>query len=197
MKQLRETQTGSTEQIAKKRRLKTRINVWSEDKINDRIREVETELERKVGNDGLSLSKPRKKLLRAKLIKLRQALAGERTVGGQLAPSIPLPRRTAKKPSSKKLKKECLCCRFQNLTSARSFNRDIVALCFLGRKRGHTLAECKYNLTLLQDNGKIAEKPGSAPCASLCFNCGSSSHTLKNCSFKRAKVGLLTFLLAS
>lgn len=154
------------------------VNVWNKSKIEARIKEIEGELEGKNQRVGeLPVSKPRKKLLRAKLVKLRQALAGERTVGGQLAKTIRVPRRALLEPSSsRKTKKECLCC----------------------RKKGHTVQECRYNPALLHAQEEETTKRDSNRAAGgsggpLCFNCGLTSHTLKNCPSPRPKDGSLPF----
>ncbi|AFZ80762.1 hypothetical protein BEWA_001690 [Theileria equi strain WA] len=95
------------------------VNCWDKTKLEEKLQERLQEL-----NSEKEKSKSRVKLLRHKIFRLKKALDGEISIGGQILPQ---------KPKNVKPKK------------VKETKKRTKLICFKCRKRGHLLEDCREN----------------------------------------------------
>lgn len=144
----------------KSRDPKSRLRgAWDNEQIQQQILEI-TE---KMNQDG----SPRRRLrLKQRLSKLKQALDGKVTVGGQL---------------KKKAKNE------YHIRKEHVRNADRHQTCLRCRQQGHRLVNCPLNE--VKPEGEVSE----FGITGQCFLCGKSGHRLKDCPEGGSKRGALPF----
>eukprot|EP01068_Selenidium_serpulae_P010070 Selendium_serpulae@DN5384_c0_g1_i10.p2 len=141
--------------------LTTRLRgAWGKEEIIEQMKVIEA----KIADD----SSPRKTLrLKQRLAKLKKALEGKGTVGGQL---------------KKKSKNE------YHIRKGHARNADRHHTCLRCRQQGHRLVNCPMNETKAE--GDVTEYGITGQC----FLCGKSGHRLKDCPQSGSgKTGALPF----
>ncbi|CBZ55765.1 Poly-zinc finger protein 1, related [Neospora caninum Liverpool] len=159
------------------------------------------------------MTKSRLKRIRARLALLAKAERGEVKVGGQLEKSKSKLKAeaqkkqgvkgTQKKPTGKRdgtgNGKQKSASAARKLTGSQK--KKLNKICLRCRKKGHLLENCPLAQSSATgssaaENDTTQSDAKSGPVMSgICFNCGATDHTLKNCKKKRKPDGALPFAL--
>ncbi|PFH37465.1 zinc knuckle domain-containing protein [Besnoitia besnoiti] len=183
------------------KRKRKRRECWTIEQVRERMAELVAELEKRD-----ELTKSRLKRIRARLAVLAKAERGEIEVGGQIEKAKKKKKRSADRSEGEgeKRKKPPGGRRDSSKSSRKltgSQKKKLNKICLRCREKGHVLENCPLATATGPNSASpdAAAKEGEAKArpmmSGVCFNCGATDHTLKNCKKKRKPDGSLPFAL--
>ncbi|KFG64794.1 zinc knuckle domain-containing protein [Toxoplasma gondii RUB] len=189
------------------RKKRKRRECWTIEQVRERMAELVSELENRS-----EMTKSRQKRLRARLALLAKAERGEIKVGGQLEKSKKKLKAAQQAKQGGKGKSKNLASKHDSTKGTQkphlaskkltgSQKKKLNKICLRCREKGHVLENCPLaqssatGSSAAENVAKQSDAKAGPLMSGICFNCGATDHTLKNCKKKRKPHGALPFAL--